>query len=445
MAVHPIDYRYSYPEMRAVWEEEHRLRQLLRVEVALARAWAQLGRIPPQAAETIAGGANRVTLERVKEIEAEIDHETMAVVRALAEQSGDAGRFVHLGATSSDILDTALALQLRDAHQILCDDLALLQEVILNLARQHKDTVMAGRTHGQHALPITFGFKVALWADEVQRHRERMMELKPRLLVGKMSGAVGSYAGFGDDRVEKLVMAELELTAPRITNQIVPRDGIAEFIMAQALIAATVDKIGREVRNLARTEIKEVEEPFKAEQVGSSTMPQKRNPHKSERLCGLARLVKANVIPALENIALEHERDISHSSAERALVPETCILTDYLLRQATLILHDLRVYPERMRRNLALSGPLLGAETVMLALVDAGMGRQEAHELVRRAAWQAVDEGRDFAETLREAGVNGWLDDETLARALDVEQHLGLCVEITHRVVQELSGQQDHQ
>lgn len=442
MVVQSIEYRYSYPEMRAVWEEERRLRQLLRVEVALARAWTQMGRISAQAAESIAAGASRVSLARVREIEAQIEHEIMALVLALAEESGDAGGFVHLGATSEDIRGTALALQLRDAHHILSDDLLGLQEVILDLAMKHKDTIMVGRTHGQHAIPITFGFKVARWADEIQRHRDRMVELRPRLLVGKMSGAVGSYASFGDDRVERLVMAELGLDTVRITSQIIARDNIAEFVVTQALIAATVDKICREVRNLARTEIKEVEEPFKAEQVGSSTMPQKRNPIKSERLCGLARLVKANVIPALENITVEHERELSHVAADMVLIPETCILTDYMLRQATMILRDLRVYPEHMWHNLALSGPLLGAEAVMLALTNIGLDRQKAHELVRQAAWRAVDEGRDFDNVLREMGISRWLDDQALAQALDFKQHLGLCAEISQKVVEELIANQ---
>jgi adenylosuccinate lyase len=300
---------------------------------------------------------------------------------------------------------------------------------------------MAGRTHGQHALPITFGFKVALWADELQRHRTRLDELKPRLLVGKMSGAVGSYAGLGDDRVERLVMARLGLAAPCITSQVVPRDGLAEFMAALGLIAATLDKVGREIRNLARTEIHEVEEPFKTEQVGSSTMPQKRNPHRSERLCGLARIVKANVIPALENISLEHERDISHSSVERAILPESCILADYLLREATDILAGLRVDPARMQHNLALSGAFMGAEAVMLRLVDAGLGRQEAHELVRRAAWQALDQGRDFAEVLKESGVGRYLDEATLMACLAPENYLGQCVTVTEHVINELSDQ----
>lgn len=440
MAVHPIEYRYSYPQMRAVWEEEHRLRQLLRVEVVLGEALAELGRIPAQAAKEIAASAERVTLAQVKAIEAKTDHEMMALARALDEQSGESGGYVHLGATSEDIRATGLALQLRDAHRILSDDLTALERALVTLAEKHKATVMAGRTHGQHAIPITFGYKVARWADEVRRHQERMGTLRPRLLLGKMSGAVGNYASFGDDEVEKIVMGKLGLGTARITSQIIDRDGIAEFLFTQALIAATVDKICREIRNLARSEIKEVEEPFTSEQVGSSTMPQKRNPLKSERLCGLARVVKANVIPALENITIEHERDISHDPADLVILPESCVLTDYLLRQLTLIVSDLRVYPARMRRNLELSGTLLASERLMLALTDAGMGRQEAHELVRQAAWEAVDTGRDFREALQERGVDQWLDEAAVERALDFDQHLGLCISITERVVRDLTA-----
>ncbi|MEW6231150.1 MAG: adenylosuccinate lyase [Chloroflexota bacterium] len=437
MPVHPIESRYSYPSMYSLFTEERRLHLMLKVEAALAQVQADLGVVPGHAARQIAGGTEKVTLHRVREVEERIGHDVMAMVQALSEASGDGGRYVHLGATSADIVDTTWGLILKEACGIIEADLQALQGVLVELCEKYKATPMMGRTHGQHALPITFGFKAALWLDEIHRHVLRLRELKPRLLVGKMSGAVGSFAGLGSSQVQGLLMARLGLGEPLIASQVISRDRIAEFVLWLALVAGTMDKIFREVRNLARTEIKELEEPFKPEQVGSSTMPQKRNPRKSERICGLARVIKSYAFPALEDISLEHERDLTNSSVERTILPEACLLTDYILRQAAEILSGLRVYPENMQRNMAISMGLTGSEALMLKLTERGLGRQEAHALVRQAAWRATDERRDFVSMLREMKIFDYLTEEEVKEALDPYRYLGECVAITEQVIQQ--------
>jgi len=329
--IHPIEYRYCFPEMKALFDEESKLRKMLDVETALARAHATLGKIPKNDAEAITKAAKRVKLGRVKEIEEETHHDVMSMAEALAEKSGKAGRWVHMGATSYDIIDSMWALVLKDAASILEGDLRALKRELRKLAKRHEKTVMVGRTHGQHALPITFGFKCAIWLNDICIHEQRLRELKKRLLVGKMSGAVGTFAGFGTSRVQKIVMDELGLSEPRITNQVVQREALAELVAYAGIVAGTIEKIAKEIRNLSRSEIKEVEESFVKGQVGSSTMPQKRNPHKSENLCGIARVIRSNVAVGLEDIALEHERDLSNSSAERIILPETLILLEILL------------------------------------------------------------------------------------------------------------------
>ncbi|WP_297551907.1 adenylosuccinate lyase, partial [Thermococcus sp.] len=302
MAVHPIDYRYGSEEMRRIWDEENKLQKLLDVEAALARAHAKLGNIPEESARVISERASTewVKLERVKEIEAEIHHDIMAVVKALSEVCGEHGKYVHLGATSNDIIDTANALLIKESLELIERYLRELRDVLMGLAEEHKYTVCIGRTHGQHAVPTTYGMKFALWLDEVQRHLERLEELKKRVLVGKMRGAVGTAASFGEKalEIERLVMEDLGLRPSLITNQLVPRDLYAELMMFLALVASTLDKIGLEIRNLQRTEILEVSEPFGKKQVGSSTMPHKRNPIRTEKVCGLARVIYSNVIPA---------------------------------------------------------------------------------------------------------------------------------------------------
>ncbi len=446
MPVHPIEFRYFYPEMKKVFTEESRLQKWLKVEAALAWAHAQLGSIPVEAAEEIGKKADVeiVKLERMKEIEREIHHDIMAMVRALTEAcEGDDGKYIHLGATSYDIVDTSLALQFRDALKILEDDLMELLGVLLEQAKGHKETVCIGRTHGQHALPTTYGMKFAVWADEVSRHLDRLEAVKGRILVGKMSGAVGTMAGFGEKgfEVQRLTMERLGLRPVAIANQVVQRDSHAEMQCLLAIIAGTLDKMGREVRNLQRSEIAEAYEPFMRDQVGSSTMPQKRNPHKSERVCGLARLIRASVAPSLETIALEHERDLTNSSLERITIPEGFILTDYILRQMTSILRGLVFDHENIRRNLDLTLGLCLTERVMLELVRKGVGRQEAHEMMRRIAMKCWNERRSLREVmLEDEQAGGVVTEDELDDWLKPENYLGTAVSQVENVVRTLKA-----
>jgi adenylosuccinate lyase len=444
MPVHPIEFRYSYPEMYGVFTEEAKLQKWLDVEVALAWAHAQLGTIPEEAAEEIAvkGKVGIVKLDRVKEIDREIHHDLMAMVRAFTEVcEGDAGKYIHLGATSYDTEDTALALQLRDALAIVEADLRELLGVLLKQAEDHKETLTIGRTHGQHAVPMTYGMKFAIWASEVARHLDRLDAARGRLLVGKMSGAVGTMASFGEKgfEVQRLTMERLGIEPVLIANQVVQRDRLAELQCVFGLVAGTLDKIAREIRNLQRTEISEMFEPFRQDQVGSSTMPHKRNPHKTERVCGLARLIRSNVVPALETIALEHERDISNSSLERIIVPEGFILTDYILRQMTGILRDAVFDYTNIERNLNLTLGLCLTEKVMIELVEKGIGRQDAHEMLRRLAMKCWKERRSLREVkLENEEASGLVTEAELDDWLNPENYIGTAVEQVERAVQTL-------
>lgn len=439
MAVHPIDYRYGSKEMRSIWDERNKLQKLLDVEAALARAHAKLGNIPEESARVISERANTewVKPERVKEIEAEIHHDIMAVVKALSEVCGEHGKYVHLGATSNDIIDTANALLIKESLELIERYLKELRDVLLKLAEEHKYTVCIGRTHGQHAVPTTYGMKFAIWLDEVQRHIDRLAEIKERVLVGKMRGAVGTAASFGEKalEIERLVMDDLGLKPALITSQLVPRDLYAELMMFMALVASTLDKIGLEIRNLQRTEILEVSEPFGKKQVGSSTMPHKRNPIRTEKVCGLARVIYSNVIPALLNNPLWHERDLTNSSVERVILPETFVLLDEMLRVTISVLKGLEFFPENIERNLYLTRNLIMAEPLMLKLAEKGMGRQEAHELVRQLAMKAFEEGRDFLDVVKESEeVKKYLSDEDLA-SLRPENYIGVAPQIVDNVI----------
>ena len=444
MPVHPIEFRYSYPEMYAVFTEEAKLQKWLDVEVALAWAHAQLGTIPQGAAEEIAekGKVDIVKLDRVKEIDREIHHDLMAMVRAFTEVcDGDAGKYIHLGATSYDTEDTALALQLRDALAIMEGDLRELLGVLLKQAEDHKETLTIGRTHGQHAVPMTYGMKFAIWASEVARHLDRLDAARGRLLVGKMSGAVGTMASFGEKgfEVQRLTMERLGIAPVLIANQVVQRDRLAELQCVFGLVAGTLDKIAREIRNLQRTEISEMFEPFRQDQVGSSTMPHKRNPHKTERVCGLARLIRSNVVPALETIALEHERDISNSSLERIIIPEGFILTDYILRQMTGIVRDAVFDYTNIERNLNLTLGLCLTEKVMIELVEKGIGRQDAHEMLRRLAMKCWKERRSLKEVMLEDDeASGLVTEAELDDWLNPENYIGTAVEQVERTVHAL-------
>ncbi len=439
VAVHPIDYRYGSEEMRRIWDEENKLQKLLDVEAALARAHAKLGNIPEESARVISERANTkwVKLERVKEIEAEIQHDIMAVVKALSEVCGEHGKYVHIGATSNDIIDTANALLIKESLGLIEGYLKELRNVLMGLAEEHKYTVCIGRTHGQHAVPTTYGMKFALWLDEVQRHLERLEEIKKRVLIGKMRGAVGTAASFGERalELERLVMEDLGLKPALITNQLVSRDLYAELVTFLALVASTLDKIGLEIRNLQRTEILEVSEPFGEKQVGSSTMPHKRNPVRTEKVCGLARVIYSNVVPALLNNPLWHERDLTNSSVERVILPESFVLLDEMFRVTIEVLKGLEFFPENIKRNLYLTRNLIMAEPLMLKLAEKGMGRQEAHELVRQLAMKAFREGRDFLEVVRESKeVRRYLSEKDLA-SLKPEDYIGVAPEIVDNVL----------
>ncbi|RLG93833.1 adenylosuccinate lyase [Candidatus Bathyarchaeota archaeon] len=442
MPILPIDTgRYGTPEMLEIFQEEKWVQRMLDVEAALAWAHGEVGDIPREAAEKIVEMAStkHVQVSRIKEIEREIGHDVMALVKALAEVCGPSGAYVHLGATSYDIVDTARALQLRDAVDIILRKLDSLELILMKAAEKYKETIMIGRTHGQHALPITFGLKLAVWMREVSRHIERLNECKKRLIVGKMSGAVGTQAGLGPNalRVQELVMKRLGIKAAEVTTQIVQRDRHAELICILAMIGSTLDKMATEIRELQRTEIGEVYEPFRRErQVGSSTMPHKRNPELCERICGLAKVLRSLVIPALENIPTWHERDLTQSSSERFIIPEACILTDYMLHLMIGIISGMEVDEDRMLKNLKLTRGLIMSEAVMLALVRKGMGRQEAHELMRKLAIKSRSEGTEFRKVLMEdETVRRFLTEREIDSVLDPRRYLGTAVEQVEKAI----------
>ncbi|MFA5862809.1 MAG: adenylosuccinate lyase [Candidatus Thermoplasmatota archaeon] len=397
----PLDFRYGRPEMKAIFSEEGKLTRLLAVEASLARAHAYVGNIPAAAATEISkkAASGMVTPERVHAIETEIRHDLMAVVKALTEAcAGDAGNYVHLGATSYDIIDSANALMFRDGLIIVQQGLEGLEEALARLAQAHRDTVMLGRTHGQAAVPMTFGLKMAVFLLETHRHLERLEEMRGRVVVGKMAGPVGSSAGLGPKAFEisDFVARDLGIGMEDGPTQIVQRDRYNELFAWMANVATSLEKFATEVRNLQRSEIAEVSEGFdRKKQVGSSTMPQKRNPVKSEKISGLARVVRSTLTPAYENAIQWHERDLANSSAERFLIPHAFVLLDEIVRDAAHVFDHLEVFPEQMRENLA-GHPEVMAESVMLKLVEKGLGRQHAHEAVRRASMA----GHDFEAAL---------------------------------------------
>ena len=390
--------RYTLPEMAAVWSDEARFGHWLEIEVLAVEAWARLGKVPAEDARAVRERAS-FTVERVEELERVTRHDVAAFVRSVAESVGPAGRWVHFGMTSSDVLDTGLALQLRDAADLLLARLEKLLGLVKRTALEHRETVMVGRTHGVHAEPTTFGHKLALWAFELDRDRDRVHRAKDAVSVGKISGVVGTYAQL-DPRVEEHVCGELGLRPAEASSQIVSRDRHAEYMAALAVLASSLDAFATEIRHLARTEVREVQEPFAEGQAGSSAMPHKRNPVRCERITGLARVVRANLQVALENVVLWHERDISHSSAERVIFPDSTIALDFMLAELTEVLEGLRVHPERMRANLEAGEGLVYSQGVLLALVEGGLSRDDAYRLVQAAAAEAWDGGKDFRAEL---------------------------------------------
>ncbi|UCG68057.1 MAG: adenylosuccinate lyase [Thermoplasmata archaeon] len=432
----PLEYRYGRDEMKTIFTEANKLAKFLEVEAALAEAHAELGNIPKDDAKKIRENANlnSVTVDEVNTIEREIKHDVMAVVKALANKCGEAGKSIHLGATSNDIIDTATALQLKEAVELIGQDLEGLSKSLFNLAERHKDTIMVGRTHGQFAVPTTFGLKMAVYGSEVQRHIERLEQSKHRILVGKMTGAVGTGAALGDEalQIQEMVMKNLGLSAEEASLQIIGRDRYIELISILANISTSLEKFATEVRNLQRSEIKEVSEAFDVKkQVGSSTMAHKKNPIVSENICGLARVARSFLLPAFENNVLWHERDLANSSAERFILPHACILVDDILVKMKDVFDNLVVFPENMIKNLESSKGFIMAESVMMALTKKGMGRHEAHEILRSSAMKASKEGISFNDALAQDDmVMKALSKEELERALNPKNYKGKAPEI---------------
>jgi len=389
--------RYSRPQMKKIWSEENKFDQWLKVEIAVCEAWAELGKIPKEAIPKIKKA--NYNLDRIAESLKVTHHDMTAFLNSVAESLGEESRFIHLGLTSSDIMDTALSLQLKEAIDILEQDITELIAVLENKALEHKCTIMMGRTHGVHAEPITFGLKLALWAEEMKRNARRLAEAKKAISVGKISGAVGTYATV-PPQVEERACVKLGLNPAPISSQIIQRDRHAQFITTLAIIASSLEKFATEIRSLQRTEILEVEEPFQAGQTGSSAMPHKRNPELCERICGLARLIRGHSLTSMENIALWHERDISHSSTERIILPDSCLVMDYILSLFTSIMSGLEVYPKNMRRNLELTQGLIFSQGVLLALIDKGVSREKAYKIVQGNAMKAWQEKRSFLSLL---------------------------------------------
>jgi len=428
--------RYTLPGMGAVWTEQNRFQKWLDVEIAVCEVHAEMGTIPQEAVEVIKQKA-RFDVDRIKEIERTTRHDVIAFTTALAENIGPESRYVHYGLTSSDVVDTANALLMRDSATLLVEDLERLGAVIRRRAFEHKDTVMMGRTHGVHAEPTTFGLVMALYYADNERNKERLLRARDLVSYGKISGAVGTFAHL-DPEVEERVCARLGLAPAPISTQVIQRDRHAEFLSTLAIIASSMEKIALEVRHLQRTEVREAEEPFSAGQKGSSSMPHKRNPVTSEQICGLARVVRSNTQAAFENIALWHERDISHSSVERVILPDSCVLTDYLVQKTEWLISGLVVHPERMRANFESLGGVTASGQLLLELTRKGVTREDAYQIVQPLAMRVWDEGANFRElVLRDERVTEKLTREELDALFDVSNQLRNVDKIFKRVFSE--------
>jgi adenylosuccinate lyase len=426
--------RYTLPEMGAIWSEEAKFQSWLDVEIAATEANCELGRVPAEAVATIKEKA-AFSVERILEIEAEVRHDVIAFLTNVNEHVGDAGRYIHVGMTSSDVLDTGLALQLKASVQLLLRELDQLSLAICALAREHKDTVMIGRSHAIHGEPITFGFKLAGWLAEVERNRERLERLERVVSVGQISGAMGTYANT-DPRVEGLACAKLGLEPDTASTQVIARDRHAEYVQTLALVGVALERFSTEIRNLQRTDVLEVEENFAKGQKGSSAMPHKRNPIRSERISGLARVLRSYVVAALENCALWHERDISHSSVERMMLPDCSATLHFMLREMTEVVRGLGIYPENMARNMNIYGGVVFSQRVLLALVERGLNREQAYRVVQRhahAAWNRS--GGDFRANLEaDPEVTGLLSASELADCFSTDVHRANLDKIWHRL-----------
>ncbi len=416
--------RYTLPEMGDIWTDEYKFGTWLEVEVAVCEAQAELGYIPQEAVDEIKAKA-QFDVKRILEIEAEVRHDVIAFLTNVNEYVGDAGRYIHKGMTSSDVLDTALALQMVKSADILLVSLDTAIEAIRVQARNHKDTICVGRSHGIHAEPMTFGFKLAGWLAEMLRNRDRLVAARESIAVGQISGAIGTYGNI-DPQVEALTCEKLGLRVDKASTQVISRDVHAEFVQCMALIAASIERFAVEIRNLQRTDVLEVEEFFSKGQKGSSAMPHKRNPIRSERLTGLARVIRGNAVAALENVALWHERDISHSSVERMILPDSCTVLHFMLHELTNLVSKLLIYPENMERNMNLYGGAIFSQSVLLALVDKGLTREDAYAIVQSCAHEAWNKDGGNFRSLVEADdrVTSQLSAEEIATCFDPHRQL---------------------
>jgi adenylosuccinate lyase len=415
--------RYTRPEMGAVWTDENRYRKWLDVELAVCEAWAKLGKIPPAALRDIKAKAG-FSVKRIDAIERVVKHDMIAFLTSVAEKIGPSSRYVHLGLTSYDVVDTALSLLIRESLQKTLGPLRGLHRLLKKAALKHRKTVCIGRTHGIHAEPVTFGFKLLVWYEEIGRHIARLERAVETISVGRISGSVGTYIHL-DPRVEKIALRKLGLAPAKVSTQVLQRDRHAEVLSALALLASTIEKFAVEIRHLQRTEVLEVEEPFTKGQKGSSSMPHKKNPVRCERISGLARLVRANAQVGLENVALWHERDISHSSAERVVFPDSFILTDFLLAEALDIIGHWVVHPGRMRANIEATRGLIFSQSVLLALTRRGMSREEAYRIVQKNSLKAWQEGLDFRGLVAaDPDIAGLLDPAAVAACFSLAPYL---------------------
>jgi len=425
--------RYSFPTMKNIWKEKNKYKTWLKIELLACEALFELGKIEQEAIENIRKNA-RYSMDRIQEIEKVTRHDVLAFTTAVGENLGGYSRYFHQGLTSSDILDTSLALMLKQSAKIIVEDINNLIEALKKRAIEHKYTLMVGRTHGVHAEPITFGFKIALWFSEMQRNLERMKRAQEGISYGKISGAVGTFAHI-DLYIEEYVCSKLNLKPAKISNQIIQRDRHAHYLNILAIIASSLEKFATEVRNLQRTEIYEAEENFSAGQKGSSAMPHKRNPIICERICGLSRIVRANAMTALENVNLWHERDISHSSTERIIIPDSNILIDYMLQKFTNLISNLNVYPERMKENLEKTNGLIFSQKIMLELTKKGVSREKAYKIVQRISMRVWQGQVGFKELLSEdMEVNQYLMESEIEKCFDYSVYLKNIDTIFNRV-----------
>jgi adenylosuccinate lyase len=414
--------RYSRPEMARIWEPENKFQKWLEVEIAVCEAWAKLGEIPPKSLATIKKKA-KFEVSRIEKIEKTVKHDVIAFLTSVAENVGPEARYIHKGLTSSDILDTSMAILMREAADLIINDIKELMRVLKANAYRYKDTLQMGRSHGVHAEPTTFGLKFALWYDEMNRNLSRMRNAREAISYGKLSGAVGTFSSI-PPFIERYVCKKFGLKPAPVSTQIIQRDRYAEYMSALALIATTIEKIAVEIRHLQRTEVLEAEEPFEKGQKGSSAMPHKRNPIGCENLSGLARVVRSNAVAAMENIPLWHERDISHSSVERIIIPDSTILIDYMLVRLTGILKGLLVYPERMRENIERSYGLYCSQRVMLKLTEKGLSRENAYRFVQKRAMQSWREKKPFKELLeKDMMIKKYLTSEDIDQLFDLSYY----------------------